>query len=479
MVNFHEADLQRFHTRQSLSGGVKLRRINQDRICISELLHRIAVSLMAILILLTAATSAVAEQSRLATVLKKHAITIESSADLSPMLEKIGSARLVLLGESTHGTAEYYTWRSEISKRLISEKGFNFIAVEGDWPSCYEINRYIKDLPGAASSNVEALKAFKRWPQWMWANRETAELVEWLRRHNSNLPQEKRIGFYGFDVYSLPESVSLLLEYAQTLKAPLKTQIEAGLAGISRFSDDPISYARHAARSPGYASEVEAVLNLLLNNSAELSAAGCKAYFKALQNAFVVRNAERHYRAMVNPEENSWNKRVDHMKATINRLLDRHGPDAKAVIWAHNTHIGDARATDMARTGTKNIGWLTRDKYGMEQVYSVGFATYQGEVLAGREWGNPVEKMTMPAAISGSIEHTLHQLSASMALILLDEKEVATHLADPIPHRAVGVVYNPSNELGNYVWSVLPRRYNAMFYIDQTKALQAIDFAAP
>jgi len=456
-----------------------LRRMSKDTTFASELFHRTAVSLMVMLILLTVAASAATDQNELTAVLKKHAIPIKSSADLSPMLEKIGTSRLVLLGESTHGTSEYYTWRSEISKRLISEKGFNFIAVEGDWPSCYEINRYIKHLPGAASSAVEVLKAFRRWPQWMWANQETAELIEWLHQHNANLAADKRIGFYGFDVYSLPESVSLLLEYARTLNAPLKTQIEAGLAGISRFSDDPIAYARHTARSPGYASEVEAVLNLLLSNSAELSAAGCKAYFKALQNAFVVRNAERHYRAMVNPEENSWNKRVDHMKATINRLLDRHGPDSKAIIWAHNTHIGDARATDMARSGMKNIGWLTRDKYGMEQVYSVGFATYQGEVLAGSEWGNPVDKMTMPAAISGSIENTLHQLGEPATLILLDNAETAEHLLKPLPHRAVGVVYNPFNESGNYVWSVLPRRYNALFYIDQTKALRAIDFAAP
>jgi erythromycin esterase-like protein len=313
----------------------------------------------------------------------------------------------------------------------------------------------------------------------MWANQETADLVEWLRKHNDKLQPEKRVGFFGFDVYSLAESIDALLAYARLIGGEFKSKVEAGLAGIGRFRDDPISYASYTTHSEGYASDVEAVLNLLQTNSTDLTTAGSKAYFKALQNAFVIRNAEKHYRAMGNSDESSWNKRVDHMKSTIIRLLDHHGEDSRAILWAHNTHIGDARATGMARAGMRNIGWLTRARFGSEQVFSVGFATWRGKVLAGSQWGAPVEVMTMPAAISGSIEDYLHQTGISPLLLFPDAAELAKNLLRPIQHRAVGVAYNPLSESGNYVWSELPRRYNAMIFIDETSALKALSFDEP
>ena len=406
--------------------------------------------------------------------LNERSLPLDTPADLDPLLERIGDAQLVLLGEASHGTSEYYTWRAEISKRLIAEKGFDFIAVEGDWPSCYEVNRYVKHLPGAADNADAALEAFKRWPPWMWANRETADLAQWLAEHNADLPAEQRAGFFGIDVYSLPESMQAVMAYAREHAEDLSDEIAAAYRCLERFGDNLHDYARFTMTGQNCADEAQAVLSLLKDNAERLSEQNRKAFFNAKQNAYVVKRAEMHYRAMAEPQANSWNKRAEHMKATVARLLDEHGPDARGIVWAHNTHIGDARATDMAMTGMKNIGWLTRQRYGADNVVAVGFTTHRGQVLAGRQWGAAMETMTVPPAMGGSVEDIFNALDKDSLMVIFDDA-VPEALLSRLGHRAKGVTYNPEAEQRNYVPTILPRRYDVFVFIAETSPLTMLD----
>ena len=431
-------------------------------------------ALAVIISILLAPADRVQASDEIETYLKAKSTPLKNPADLDPLLERIGDARIVLLGESSHGTSEYYTWRAEISKRLIAEKGFNFIAVEGDWPSCYKVNRYVKHLPDAPGSAREALSAFQRWPRWMWANEEIAALAEWLAEHNADRPAEERAGFFGFDVYSLPESMDSVLAYAQHHAPDLSDDLHAAYRCLMPFRDDPHNYARLTQTGQTCAEPVQSALALLKDNAERLSEQNRKAFFDATQNAYVVKRAEMHYRAMADPRLNSWNKRVEHMKATLTRLLEYHGSDAKAVVWAHNTHIGDARATDMAAAGMKNIGWLARETYGADNVVAVGFTTHRGTVLAGRQWGAERETMTVPPAIPGSVEDLFNRLDHDSLLVIFDEDAPAA-LNRRLDHRAKGVVYNPETERRNYVPTILPRRYDAFIFIAETTPLAALD----
>lgn len=438
-------------------------------------MNRIARLAAIALLLLVYSTASSSEFDELIAYLEPRVHALESANDLDPLMERIGSARLVLLGESSHGTSEYYTWRAAISKRLIAEKGFDFIAVEGDWPSCYAVNRYVKGLPDAAETAEEALRSFRRWPRWMWANEETRELAEWLAQHNANVASEKRVGFFGLDLYSLPESVNAVLDYKQRVNPELAREARQQYLCLMRFLNDPIEYARHVAQSgPDCSAQVRAVLALLREHSETLQQQDPKAYFDAKQNALLVKNAERHYRAMADARMNSWNERVGHMHQTLRRLLERHGPQSRGIVWAHNTHIGDARATSMVREGIQNIGQLMRQDLGEEQVVLVGFGTHRGTVQAGRSWGTPMETMQVPPAVAGSIEDLFNRLEPGRFLLLFDRQDMDSPLRVHRGHRAKGVVYNPQADVRNYVPSIMPQRYDAFVFIDQTSALRAI-----
>ena len=414
----------------------------------------------------------------MATPLLTH--PLHTAADLDPVLAAIGEARVVLLGEASHGTHEYYTWRKALSRRLIQEKGFHFIAVEGDWPDCFEVNAAIKQDELAHGSTTRLLKTFDRWPTWMWGNWEVAALVEWLHRHNRTQPIELRVGFYGLDVYSLWESLQAVLSYAE--------QQGDGAIGAARrafhcfepYSADPQEYARAVAFvSEDCQAEVAGLLQALRRQAADRTYATLperEQAFAAEQNALVAVNAERYYKAMLRGGGNSWNVRDQHMMQTLNRLLDLHGSGSKAIIWAHNTHVGDARYTSMRREEMVNIGQLTREQLGREQVFSVGFGSYQGSVVAGKEWGAPLENMPVPAAPASSWEGRLHsQLNGANALLLSSEIKDDAQLGQPLGHRAIGVVYRPQHEqFGNYVPSLIPERYDAFMFIDRTKALHPL-----
>ena len=403
--------------------------------------------------------------------------------DLDPLLERIGDARWVLLGEASHGTSEYYTWRAELSKRLILEKGFSFVGVEGDWPDCYRVNRYVKGFADSGASAEAVLHAFERWPSWMWANREVVDFVEWLRRSNTQrqLPEERKVGFYGLDVYSLWESMHAVIEYLEGIDAQLAGGARRAYRCFEPYGEDAQEYARATYLVPTSCEEQAVqVLRALRAETAEYDRDGRERFFNAEQNALVAANAEEYYRTMVRGGPASWNVRDRHMVETLDRLVQHHrasNPEVKAIVWEHNTHIGDARFTNMAGAGMVNVGQLIRQAYGNEGVVLVGFGSHRGSVIAGDEWGAPMRRMLVPEARAGSWEDVLHRTTANGqrdALLLFDDLDEQTlmQLDEPLLHRAIGVVYDPDHEQwGNYVPTLVGRRYDAFIHIDQSRAL--------
>jgi erythromycin esterase-like protein len=395
---------------------------------------------------------------------------------LDPLLERIGDARYVLLGEASHGTSDYYQWRARISQRLVLENGFSFIAVEGDWPDCYRVNRYVKGCEDAGSDAREVLEAFARWPTWMWANLEIVALAEWLRQHNRNLPEHKKVGFFGLDVYSLWDSLYAVLGYLRKADPSLLPAARRALVCFQPYGEDVQQYARATALVPtSCEDEVVTLLKELRTRERQLSADGREEFFTAEQNALTVRNAEAYYRAMIRGGPDSWNIRDRHMTETLERLMRHFGPDAKAIVWEHNMHIGDARYTDMADDGMVNVGQLVRERHAREGVFLVGFGSHRGSVIAAKDWEAPTEKMIVPPAREGSWEGILHRAGAANKLLLLEDIRGAEEFNAERGHRAIGVVYHPEYErYGNYVPTVLPRRYDAFCYLDETRALHPL-----
>jgi erythromycin esterase len=397
---------------------------------------------------------------------------LRTAADLDPLIERIGEARFVLLGEASHGTSEYYQWRARLSRRLIEEKGFNFVSVEGDWPDCYRINRYVKGYADAGESARDVLQAFKRWPTWMWANWEVVAFAEWMRKHNQD--RSSKAGFYGLDVYSLWESMESIIHYLEKRDPEaVQTALEAYRC-FEPFGENAQSYAWSTRLVPENCEDEVIDLLLEMQRRANRYDGDPEASFNAEQNALVIRNAERYYRAMVNTDAGSWNVRDQHMMETLNRLMDLHGPDSKGIVWAHNTHVGDARYTDMAGSGMINIGQLARQQHEEDGVVLAGFGSHRGSVIAGKSWGAPMERMPVPEARDGSWEDVLHQ-SGEDQLVIFDPDNLSEDICKQRGQRAIGVVYQGHYEsYGNYVPTMLPKRYDAFLYIEQTEALHPL-----
>ncbi len=398
---------------------------------------------------------------------------LDTSADLAGLIEDMAGRRVVMLGEASHGTHEYYTWRAAIAQKLIVDQGFGFVAVEGDWPDCYKINRYVKGYADAGDDIEKVLKGFDRWPTWMWANWEIASFAQWLREYNKGLPADKKIGFYGLDVYSLWDSIKVMMSYLEKEDIQAAKSVKKAVLCFEPFNEDERTYARYTLTDQGCREEVLALLQEI-RMKAQFLDGDREAGFNAEQNALIAVNAEKYYRNMLGFDNESWNVRDRHMMETLDRLLKFHGENAKGIVWEHNTHIGDARATNMNKAGMVNIGQLARKEYGEENVYLVGFSCYAGTVIAGQEWGAPMEVMEVPQARPGSIEAVLHKENAGRCYILFSEEEYGLYRT-AIPHRAIGVVYDPLREkYGNYVPSILSRRYNALIFFDETKALHPL-----
>ncbi|HWJ13893.1 MAG TPA: erythromycin esterase family protein [Gemmatimonadaceae bacterium] len=407
---------------------------------------------------------------------RRTARPLSAPSDLDPLLDRIGDARFVLLGEASHGTSEFYTWRAELSKRLITERGFNLIAVEGDWPDCYRVNRYLKGMSQAGRDAESVLHAFERWPTWMWANREIVALTEWLRRHNDSAGDARKVGFYGLDVYSLWDSMRVVTEYLTRIDPALAAAARRAYHCFEPYGEDVQEYARATALVPtSCEDEAVAVLRAMRDRAASFKEDGREGYFDAEQNALVARNAERYYRTMVRGGPASWNVRDHHMVETLDRLMEHHGAMSKAIVWEHNTHIGDARFTDMARAGMVNVGQLVREARGEDDTVLVGFGTHRGTVIAAEEWGAPMERMRVPPARDDSFEHAVHDAAVGDALFLFRDAGQTPVLERPLGHRAIGVVYDPDHERwGNYVPTIMSRRYDAFLYIDETRAVDPL-----
>ncbi|HEX6534523.1 MAG TPA: erythromycin esterase family protein [Gemmatimonadaceae bacterium] len=414
----------------------------------------------------------------LAAAIDDSATPLRTLADLDPLIERIGDARFVLIGEASHGTSDFYRWRAELSKRLIAERGFSFVGVEGDWPDCYRVNRYVKGLPDSGASAYDVLHAFDRWPTWMWANREVEEFVSWLHRHNERLPAEAQAGFYGLDVYSLWESMAEVVQYLERIDPEAARAARRAYACFEPYGEDVQRYARATALVPtSCENEAVSILAALQRKRTTYAEDGRDAYFDAEQNALVARDAELYYRTMVRGGPASWNVRDHHMVDTLERLMRHHGPLARAIVWEHNTHIGDARFTDMSRAGMVNVGQLVRQAHADEGVMLVGFGTHRGSVIAADEWGDPMQRMRVPEAREDSYEGVMHRAGVRDFLLLFDGTDDGgvPGLDEVRGHRAIGVVYDPAVEhWGNYVPTVLPRRYDAFLYVDETTALDPL-----
>ncbi len=411
---------------------------------------------------------AVAEAAR------EHSRPLTAVADLDRLVAAVSDARYVLLGEASHGTSEFYRWRARLTARLLREHDFSFVAVEGDWTDCYDVNRYVRHMPDAGSNAPTVLGKFDRWPTWMWANWEVVELIEWLREFNANRPESERAGFYGLDVYSLFESMTAVIDYLEDIDPDAAVRARDAYNCFEPYGEDAREYARSTRLVPESCEDEVVEMLTRLRERTPTPADEPEEQFAAEQNALVAKNAEEYYRAMARADVNSWNVRDEHMVETLDRLLDHHDPDAKAIVWAHNTHVGDARATDMEERGKVNVGQLVREQNPADDVFVVGFGTHRGEVVAGEEWGAPMEHMQVPPARQGSLGDVFHHTNenATDAFVVCDELGEAA--AEPLDHRAIGVVYDPDRELGNYVPTVLSERYDAFVHIDQTSALHPL-----
>jgi len=393
--------------------------------------------------------------------------------DLDVLLDRVGTARVVMLGEASHGTHEYYHWRAQLTQRLIEEAAFSFVAVEGDWPDCDRVNRSVRLEEAAPEDPRAALATFDRWPTWMWANDEVADFCQWLRWHNAQSDPEVRAGVHGLDVYSLWESLREILDY---LREHDPAQLPATLAAYQCFEPYAEDAQLYALSTRLVADSCEdAVVDMLIQQRERARLGDGPERFGVWQNAEVVAGAERHYRAMVRGGRDAWNLRDHHMDATLARLLDHYGPESKAVVWGHNTHVGDARATDMAERGEVNIGQLARERYGAGEVVLVGFGSHHGTVVAGEGWGAPMEEMVVPPAREDALEGVLHAAAPARGLFVFPEggDERPGLLTDTLDHRAIGVVYDPERDrLSNYVPTVLGDRYDAFCWFDETRAVR-------
>ena len=398
----------------------------------------------------------------LVALLRERALPLATEADLDPLLERAQGARLVLLGDGSHGSYDFYRVRAHISQRLIAEQDIAFLAVEGDWASTAAVDRYVRHLPGAAACAAEALRAFNRWPDWVWKNSEFERLVEWLHQFNAERPPEQRVALYGMDLLGFPDSLQRLVDH------PLITEASQALRQcLTPYLDNPLDYpvalAQGATDCTPQLSALRAQAATSDDHDGDLAA-----------QLRVVVNAEAYYRAMATSAASAWNLRVAHFAETLERLLAKHGPGARGIVWAHNTHVGDARLSAMAGQGMQSLGELLRTRLGDESTLLVGSASYTGSVLSGREWGAPVATLPLPPAVEGSFEELMHRAGRPVAYWLFAPGDRHDGpLAAPCGLRAVGVVYQPEFDArDNYLATILPGRFDAFIFIDRTQALE-------
>jgi erythromycin esterase-like protein/predicted phosphoribosyltransferase len=413
-------------------------------------------------------------------------VVLQDANAYDALIKAIGSARIVMLGEASHGTHEFYQERAFITERLIAEAGFSAVAVEADWPDAYRVNRYVR---GASSDEnaTDALGDFGRFPLWMWRNTDVVAFVEWLRSHNDTQPVDRRAGFYGIDLYSLRTSMQAVLDYLSKVDPAAARVARSRYACFDHFGEpQSYGYAAEAGWVPSCEQQVVTQLVELQRRRAEYASRDGRIarddFFYAEQNARLVRDAEQYYRTMFRGRNESWNLRDRHMADTLVellRFLDESGSPSRVVVWAHNSHLGDARATDMGERGELNVGQLMRERFGADAV-SVGFTTYSGTVTAASDWDEPAERKTVRPGLPGSYERLFHDTGIPRFLLpLRDDENLSRALATPRLERAIGVIYRPDTERGShYFHARLPRQFDFVLHFDHTTALEPLERTA-
>jgi erythromycin esterase-like protein len=400
-----------------------------------------------------------------------------------PLLDALGDARLALIGEATHGTDEFYRIRAALTKALIVRHGFNIVAVEADWPDAYRANRWVRHASDDPDAN-SALGDFTRFPRWMWRNEAVVDFLQWLRTHNTDRQPAEQAGFYGLDLYSLHASIDAVLAYLQKVDPAAATRARQRYACFEDFAHDTqaYGYATSIGLSPSCEREVLDQLVELRRRAAEYANRDGRVaqdeYFFAEQNARLVRNAEEYYRAMFGGRTESWNLRDTHMMETLEALIAWMGRTAgqgRAVVWAHNSHLGDARATQMGTWGELNLGQLVRQRYG-ESAWLIGFTTHTGSVTAARDWGDPAERRRVTPSLSGSYERLFHDTDLPRFLLLLRHGAVREALGTERLERAIGVIYSPETErASHYFRARMPEQFDAVLHVDVTRALVPLE----
>jgi erythromycin esterase-like protein len=393
-----------------------------------------------------------------------------SARDYDALIERFGDRRIVLIGEASHGTDDFYRERAAITRRLIVEKGFRAVAAEADWPDAYRVNRYVRGEGGDRTAD-QALSGFKRFPAWMWRNAVVLEFVTWLRARNASNPEDAA-GFYGLDLYSLFTSIGEVLRYLDRTDPEAATRARTLYGCFDHFHDDPQAYGYGVSYGISKSCEQEVVR--LLAKLRE-NATSADDFFDAEQNARLVKNAEEYYRSMFRGRVSSWNLRDEHMFETLREVcarLERRGAAPKVVVWAHNSHLGDARATEMGEQGELNLGQLCREHYG-GNCANIGFSTYSGTVTAASDWDGPAETKRVGPGLAGSYEALFHETGLSRFLVM----PPAVHeLGAPRLQRAIGVIYRPETERqSHYFGATLADQFDAMIHIDETRAISPLE----
>ena len=408
--------------------------------------------------------------------------------DYNALLDAIGDARVVCLGEATHGTQEFYRERAAITRRLIEERGFTIVAAEADWPDAYRVNRYVRGA-GKDERAEDALAGFTRFPTWMWRNTVVVEFVEWLKRRNESVSRAEQAGWYGLDLYSLFTSIEAVLRYLDEVDPEAAARARFRYACFDHCAEDSQAYGCAATFELTESCERHAIEQLveLRRRAAELAPRDGRIpedeYFFTEQNARVVANAEEYYRRMFTRRISSWNLRDQHMAGTVEALLAhfqaRTGRPARIAIWEHNSHVGDARATQMGRQGEWTVGQLMRERYG-DDVYLVGFSTDHGTVTAASDWDAPAERKRVRPALAGSFERLFHGIEIPNFYVpMSEERDAATALAEERLERAIGVVYLPRTErASHYFGASLAGQFDTVIHLDETRVLEPLETTA-
>jgi erythromycin esterase-like protein len=421
-----------------------------------------------------------AEDAHLARELADAAVPLTGARrDFDALLGSMGDARVVLIGEASHGTHEFYRLRAALTKRLIVEKGFSAVAVEADWPDALRVDAYVR-RHGRDRDAVDALADFRRFPAWMWRNADVLDFVGWLRSHNDMRVRHERVGFYGLDLYSLHSSVAAVLRFLDKADPVAAARARRRYECFEQFASDPQTYGAHASigLTPDCEAEVIAQLVELQHLRGGTRGSADDELFFAEQNARVVRNAEAYYRAMFRSHVGSWNLRDTHMADTLDALLghlETRSGRAKAVVWAHNSHVGDASATELGDAGELDIGQLARRRH-VGEVVLVGMSTYDGTVTAASVWGGAAEQKRVRPALPGSFEQLFHEVGLPGFVLELRDAAVVEALREPRLQRAIGVIYRPQSErASHYFRARLADQFDAIIHVDRTRAVEPLE----